>query len=389
MSDRAADDALSSLVTSTASIPPNELDRVVERTARALGATSARVLVADYALVSLQEIGVDGPTGSHQSIDGTLPGRAFVRNEIVFSPEDPTFVCVPLEDQGERLGVLELRHPYWTDEVRAALDPIVRVLVLVLISKRRFTDTVLRSRRVRPLSLAAEMQWDLLPPPTCSTDVVSMSGILEPAYTIGGDAFDFAVNPGRVEFAIVDAVGHGMSAVSMSTSAVNSLRNARREGAGLETAYHDTGAVIRAQFGQSYFVTGQLGALALDTGVLTWLNAGHPRPLLVRDKSFVGELTCAPSLPMGLGGSVAEIATEQLQPGDRVLFFTDGVSEAKSPAGEEFGVPRLADLLVRATLDSVSPAETARRLSTSIVSFNNAGLNDDATLLLVDYHGNH
>jgi serine phosphatase RsbU (regulator of sigma subunit) len=92
---------------------------------------------------------------------------------------------------------------------------------------------------------------------------------------------------------------------------------------------------------------------------------------------------------MGLGGSVAEIATEQLQPGDRVLFFTDGVSEAKSAAGEEFGVPRLADLLVRATLDSVSPAETARRLSTSIVSFNNAGLNDDATLLLVDYHGNH
>ena len=107
--------------------------------------------------------------------------------------------------------------------------------------------------------------------------------------------------------------------------------------------------------------------------MLTWLNAGHPLPLLVRDKTFVGELACAPSLPMGLGGSVAEIATEQLQPGDRVLFFTDGVSEAKSPAGEEFGVPRLADLLVRATLDGVSPAETARRLTTSIVTFNERG----------------
>jgi serine phosphatase RsbU (regulator of sigma subunit) len=233
------------------------------------------------------------------------------------------------------------------------------------------------------------MQWDLLPSPTCSTDVVSMSGILEPAYTIGGDAFDFAVNPGRVEFSIVDAVGHGVSAVSMSTFAVNSLRNARREGAGLETAYRETGTMISAQFGNSYFVTGQLGSIALDTGVLTWLNAGHPLPLLVRDQTFVGELTCAPSLPMGLGGSVAEIATEQLQPGDRVLFFTDGVSEAKSPAGEDFGVPRLADLLVRATLDGVSPAETARRLTTSIVTFNSAGLNDDATLLLVDYHGTH
>jgi serine phosphatase RsbU (regulator of sigma subunit) len=388
MTDAVRSEALSSLLTSTANIPPDQLDRVVSLTARALGATAARVLIADYAQICLQELGVDGPTGAHQALDGTLAGRAFVRNEIVVSPEDPTFICVPLEDQGERLGVLELSHPNWTDDVRATLDPIVRVLVLVLISKRRFTDIVLRSRRAQPLALAAEMQWDLLPPPTCSTEVVSMSGVLEPAYTIGGDAFDFAVNPNRVEFAIVDAVGHGLAAVSMSISAVNSLRNARREGAGIETAYYDTGAVIRAQFGQSYFVTGQIGALALDTGVLTWLNAGHPLPLLVRDKSYVGELACAPSLPMGLGGSVAEIATAQLQPGDRVLFFTDGVSEAKSPDGEQFGVPRLADLLVRATLDSVSPAETARRLSNSIVTFNSAGLNDDATLLLVDYHGN-
>ena len=354
MSDTAGDAALSSFVTSTAGVPPTSSTGCSSSRPARSGRARRRVLIADYALVSLQELGVDGPTGAHQSIDGTLPGRAFVRNEIVFSPDDPTFVCVPLEDQGERLGVLELRHPHWTDDVQAALDPIVRVLVLVLISKRRFTDTVLRSRRAQPLSLAAEMQWDLLPPPTCSTDVVSMSGILEPAYTIGGDAFDFAVNPGRVEFSIVDAVGHGVSAVSMSTFAVNSLRNARREGAGLETAYRDTGTVISAQFGHSYFVTGQLGSIALDTGVLTWLNAGHPLPLLVRDQTFVGELACAPSLPMGLGGSVAEIATEQLQPGDRVLFFTDGVSEAKSPAGEEFGVPRLADLLVRATLDGVS-----------------------------------
>jgi serine phosphatase RsbU (regulator of sigma subunit) len=389
MTDPVRSDALSALVTGTANIPPDQLDRVVALTARALGATSARVLIADYALMSLQELGTDGPTGAHQSIDGTLPGRAFVRSEIIVSPEDPTFVCIPLEDQGERLGVLELSHPDWNDDVRAGLDPIVRVLVLVLISKRRFTDIVLRSRRAQPLSLAAEMQWDLLPPPTCSTEVVAMSGILEPAYRIGGDAFDFAVNPNRVEFAIVDAVGHGMSAVSMSTSAVNSLRNARREGSSIETAYYDTGAVIHAQFGHSYFVTGQIGALSFDTGVLTWLNAGHPLPLLVRDKSYVGELACAPSLPMGLGGSVAEIATVQLQPGDRVLFFTDGVSEAKAPDGEQFGVPRLADLLVRATLDGVSPAETARRLSTSIVTFNSAGLNDDATLLLVDYHGRH
>jgi serine phosphatase RsbU (regulator of sigma subunit) len=134
-------------------------------------------------------------------------------------------------------------------------------------------------------------------------------------------------------------------------------------------------------------VTAQLGSLALDSGVLTWLNAGHPLPLLVRDGSYIGELECRPSMPMGLGGSLAEIATVKLQPADRVLFYTDGVTETRAARGERFGVPRLADFLVRATLDGVSPAETVRRLSMAIMHHNGDNLSDDATLLLVEYHG--
>jgi serine phosphatase RsbU (regulator of sigma subunit) len=173
----------------------------------------------------------------------------------------------------------------------------------------------------------------------------------------------------------------------LSVAAINSLRNARREGSGLEAAYHGTGVVIASQFAQSNFVTGQIGSLSLDTGELTWLNAGHPLPLLVRDGTFIGELACAASLPMGLGGAVSEIATAKLQAGDRVLFFTDGVIETRSLQGEAFGVSRLADFVVRATRDEVSPAETVRRLSISILAYNSAVLSDDATLLLIEYHG--
>lgn len=345
------------------------------------------MLIADYALTSLQELGEDGPTGVRQPIDGTLAGRAFVKDEVVLSGDERALVWVPLAEGSERLGVLELTHPRWTDNLLGVLAPVVRVLALVLISKRRYTDVILRSRRAEAMSVAAELQWDLLPPLTCSTGRVSVSGILEPAYSIGGDSFDYAFNPNAVEFAIVDAVGHGMPAVLKSVAAINTLRNTRRQASGLEAAYHNTGEVIATQLGQSNFVTGQIGALSVDTGELTWLNAGHPLPLLVRDGTFVGELTCAPSVPMGLGGSVREIATVKLQPGDRVLFYTDGVIETRSVEGEEFGVPRLADFLVRATLDRVSPAETVRRLSASIMAYNSAGLSDDATLLLIDYHG--
>ena len=102
-------------------------------------------------------------------IEGTLAGHAFVRDEVVVSGSEPTLVWVPLAEGSERLGVLELSYESWTDDVRAVLAPVVRVLVLVLISKRRYTDAVLRARRHEPLSIAAELQWDLLPPLTCST----------------------------------------------------------------------------------------------------------------------------------------------------------------------------------------------------------------------------
>lgn len=379
--------ALASLLTETADLPASELTRVVDVAGRVLGATSARVLVADYGLVSLQPLGEDGPTGPRQPIDGTMAGRAFARGAVLTSGTGPTTLHVPLAEGSERVGVLELVHPAWTDELLSVLDPIVRVLVLVLISKRRYTDVILRGRRSERLSLAAEMQWSLLPPLTCSTGQVSVSGILEPAYTIGGDSFDYALNPNCAEVAIVDAMGHGMPAVSLSVLAVNSLRNARREGLGLDAAYLDTGAAIEAQFGFPRFVTGQIASLAVDTGVLTWLNAGHPLPLLIRDGSFAGELTCRPSLPMGLGGEVRGIETVALQPGDRVLLYTDGVVESTSPDGEQFGVDRLVDFLVRSTLDGTAPNETVRRLSGSLMAHNAAHLRDDATLLLVEYHG--
>ena len=264
---------------------------------------------------------------------------------------------------------------------------VVSLLALVLITKSRYGDLWVRARRSSALSAAAEIQWDLLPPLSCATAEVGVGGILEPAYAIGGDSFDYAINGRLLEFAIVDAIGHGMSAVLMSAAALNSLRSSRRTGLDLESAYRRADQVIDTQFGNSNYVTGQLGSLDLDTGVLTWINAGHPLPMLVRDGSYVGELTCAPSMPLGLGGPVIEIATEPVQPGDRVLFYTDGITESRSPDGSFFGRERLADFLVRAALEGIPVAETARRLSANVLDHVQAGLNDDATLLLIEYHG--
>ena len=257
--------------------------------------------------------------------------------------------------------------------------------MMAWIVKGRYTDTAARARRSEPLTAAAEVQWDLLPPLACSTERVAVGGILEPAYDIGGDSFDYAFHESRVDFTIVDAIGHGMSAVLMSAAAINSLRNSRRAQLSVAHAYDNADHSIAAQFGDSYYVTGLIGTLDLHSGTLTWISAGHVLPMLVRNGNYAGLLPCKPSRPFGLGGPVAEVAEQALQPGDRVLFYTDGITEARASDGSFFGADRLADLLVRVSLENLPVQATVRHLADSIISFSDVGLSDDATMLLMEY----
>jgi hypothetical protein len=353
----------------------------------ALGAQSARLFVADYSLRRLQQVDQYGAVAVPYEMGGTIGGRAFATGEIIVSENQPTVVSIPLADGAERIGLLELDYENWNGQLPDGWERVISLFVFVLVTKSRYGDLWVRARRCLPLTAAAEIQWDLLPPLSCSTEEVGVGGILEPAYEIGGDSFDYAVNGSHLDFTIVDAIGRGMSAVLMSAAAINSVRSSRRSGLGLEAAYLRAGELIKTHFGNSYFVTGQLGWLDTITGVLTWVNAGHVLPMLVRDGSYIGELTCAPSMPLGLGGVVVEIATQTLQPGDRVLFYTDGITESRSPDGAFFGHERLADFLVRASLENLPVAETARRLSANVLEHVDSGLDDDASLLLIEYHG--
>lgn len=372
------------LLESRSQYGPSDIGGVVDTARVLLGAERAQLHVADYALNSLRLHTSAGPLGEFYPLEGTMAGRAFTTGKIVATD---TIVWIPLIDGRERLGVLELEINDAHARPLSMHADLSAVLVLIIISMRRYTDVWSRTRRALIMSAAAEAQWDLLPPLASGSPEVEVSGILEPAYEIGGDSFDYAINPGRLDLAIVDAVGHGMSAVLMSTAVINSLRNTRRERNSLIEAYRQADGLISRHFGNSNYVTGQLASLDLATGALTWINAGHPLPLLVRNGTYAGELQCSPSMPMGLGGPVVQVAHETLQRGDRVLFHTDGISEAVSPSGGRFGLSRLADFLIRSTLDGLPGAETVRRLSAAVGAHVGQGLNDDATMLLVDFHG--
>lgn len=364
---------------------PTDVLGLLDLMCELLRAKAARFYVADYSLRRLQQIDERGPVGPPQTVAGTLIGRVFTSGQLQIVGTDPTVVLVPLAEGSSPIGVLELDFEVWDGSASQLLDPIVAVFVMAWIVKGRYTDTADRARRSEPLPAASEVQWDLIPPLACSTEQVALGGILEPAYENGGDSFDYAFDASRVDFAIVDAIGRGMSAVLMSAAVINSLRNSRRSRIGIAAAYDNADRTIATQFGDSYFVTGLIGTLDLQDGTLTWINAGHVLPMLVRNSAYAGPLLCRPSIPFGLGGPVKEIAEQTLQPGDRVLFYTDGITEARATDGSFFGDDRLSDLLVRASLENLPVQETVRHLADSIISFSSVGLHDDATMLLVEY----
>ena len=377
--------AVRALYSAAEASPPSSLSVLLDVLCDCVAADSGRLFVVDYGLRSLREVSPVGPVGEPVPVDGTVAGHALVGGAIVATGTHPTVVRVPLVDGTERIGLIELTFDVWIDEWTDVLLLMARTLVLLFKTKARYTDEWVRARRAIPLSAAAEVQWDMLPPLAASAPDVAVAGILEPAYKIGGDSFDYALNGSKLDFAIVDAVGHGMSAVLMAAAAINGLRNVRRESGGLTAAYSQVDDLLVTHFGHSFFVTGQFGSLDVATGQLRWINAGHVLPLLVRNGTFAGELACAPSKPMGLRGNVVEIAEQTLQSGDRVLFYSDGITESRSADGEFFGTDRLADYLVRSTLDRVSVEETVRRLTSNILAFTGGVLNDDATMFLVEY----
>jgi serine phosphatase RsbU (regulator of sigma subunit) len=366
---------------------PSDLAALILEEAQALGLGDAVVYVTDYGQERLVPLpSADYPVGARPvAIDGSLPGRAYTRLQIVETDvggQPRTFV--PLLAGMERLGVLEL-----VGSGAAQLPDTVRdlasLVAQLLISKGLHSDYLECARRLEPMSLAAEMQWGLLPPLTFGSSAVLISGLLEPCYEVGGDAFDYALDAGQAAVGIFDAMGHGVEASLLSTLAVGGYRNSRRIGLDLRDTYTEIDRVVSKHRGGEAFCTAILGQLELATGRFTWVNAGHLVPLLLRAGKVVKTLESDPGLPLGLGGEAPVLSRQALQPGDRLLLVTDGIVEARSPGGELFGEERLIELVRKATASGYSAAEVMRRLKLEILSHQHGRLNDDATILSVEW----
>jgi serine phosphatase RsbU (regulator of sigma subunit) len=252
-------------------------------------------------------------------------------------------------------------------------------------SKLPYGDTLHQVRRTRPLDPAAELVMTMLPPQTFTCERLVVTATLEPAYSVGGDAYDYAVDADSAKVMILDAMGRGMYAAMTSAVALAAMRSARRDGHGLYSMARAADEVILGQFQDGRFVTGFLMDLDLGTGTLRYLNAGHWPAVILRQGKFVRLLDRGRRLPLGMDDPLIEIAEERLEPGDAVLLYTDGITEARDPDGEQFGLHRLTDLAERHAAEGLPAPEKLRRLSHSVIEHLGGPAHDDATLMLLEW----
>jgi hypothetical protein len=403
MNPPAAEEALVRLSAASTYLHPDDIAPAVQVMAADLGLADAVIYLADLEQRSLVRLpSPDEPRGERATlgIDSTEAGRAYrIEKPVVVEAggegsiegggQGRVTVWLPLLDSAERLGTIGATvDADGIDDRRIARWAAFASSVGELIAnKMAYGDVLTTTRRTRPATIAAEMRWAILPPLTFTGRNISVSGVVLPAYEIAGDTFDYAVNGDTAHLAIIDAVGHDLEAARIANLAVGVYRNARRNGQGTIEKYRLMDTVVAAEFGIEKFATAQLGKLDLGTGRLLWLNAGHPQPMVIRGGKQI-DLESEVCLPVGLGGGDGgALADTSLEPGDIVLFFTDGITEARSSSGEEFGRERLAEFVEWAVAAGQTPAETVRLLSHAVLEHQRDVLQDDATLLLVQWSG--
>ncbi|NEK57347.1 serine/threonine-protein phosphatase [Geodermatophilus sabuli] len=376
-----------------AAAPLDAVPAVAAALAEMVEARSATLLVADFsgrAVVRLTSAapGVEGARnrGIEQAetlpLTGTVYERVLRTQQPDVQPEgDGARAIVPVTDRGDAIGLLELELPRSPSAHDIAeIGNAAHALAYVVIAARRHTDVFEWGQRSTPFALAAEIQRRLLPAAyTCEAGQFTLAGWLEPASSVGGDTFDYTLDRDSLQVSITDAVGHQVAAALLATLLVGSLRNGRRQGLDLtaQAGHANDALVAHAESGQ--FVTGQLVRLDLHTGTAEIVNAGHPWPLRLRD-GRVSEIALDIEPPFGVvRGRTYTPQRLPLEPGDRIVFLTDGMEERNA-----------ASLDVAAALAESSdlhPREVVHALGAAVMHATGGDLRDDATMVCLDWYG--
>ncbi|MFF5157770.1 PP2C family protein-serine/threonine phosphatase [Streptomyces sp. NPDC000348] len=382
---KGGDVELGELLAAAEAAPPGEsVDVVAHDLQKRFGAERVSFLFADLVgqrLVRLTAAGGDVTESDRPiGLQGTVYDRVLrsQRQHVEPDSQGGRRVITPVTNRGDCIGVLEVTLQSADDTVLRQVRDAAHALAYIIVTDRRFTDLYHLGRRTTETSLAAEIQHQLLPSASCCEAAqFTLAAGLIPADDIGGDTYDYTLDRDTLHLSVTDAMGHDTNSALLATLLVGALRRARRSGCdALMQANHAHQALLSHSRG---LATGQLLCVDLETGFCELVNAGHPRPLRLRDGT-VEEIRLAVNLPFGVVAPTPYRLQElQLRPGDRLILLTDGMQERGAAA---------VDLAALAhDTRSLHPREAVRSLTAAVLEACHGNLRDDATVLILDWHG--
>jgi len=308
-------------------------------------------------------------------------------------------VCVPLnfvryvesgEQRGDdqRIGVLYLdsreKGTLLSETTRGALETLAAEASVAIENANLYRDKLEKAKMEREMQIAAEIQQSLLPKPRVSLGFVEAYAASIPCRSIGGDFFDYIHEPGTTfGFTLGDVAGKGPPAALMSALMQGMFAAQAQYADGPASAVTHMNKALCRRGLESRFVTLMFGII--KDGQLTYCNAGH-NPPFVLGKSGVRRLEEGGPVVGLLEFAPFAQDTVPLDPGDLIIVFSDGVSEALNAAGEEFGDARLEE--VAAAVRDSSAADIVERIVAAVRVFTKgAPQSDDITCMVIRYLG--
>ncbi|MDQ1073364.1 PP2C family protein-serine/threonine phosphatase [Streptomyces canus] len=354
------------------------------------GAEDVELFMADYSLTVLQPVSVLPHTLVPVSVHNSPPGRAF-GSQKPYREEGPngrTRLHLPVSVRGDRLGVLSLTLSdsdaahRWESELADVADVLGHEVVVA----ERDTDVYLQARRKDRLTLAAEMQWQLLPGRACSRPEYDLGAQLEPAYAIFGDNFDWSATADHLLLYVTNGMGEGIEASLLTNLAINALRNARRAGLSIADQAALADQAVYAHYRGRCYLSVLMFDFDLATGRASVVDAGSPQLLRLRDGS-VERVTFEAQLPLGMFEETDYVAQDfHVEPGDRLVFVSDGVHAVASPKGEAYGEAALTRAIHSTRL--LPAAEVPRAILRELTGHRGEAMpDDDALIVCLDWRG--
>jgi sigma-B regulation protein RsbU (phosphoserine phosphatase) len=335
----------------------------------------------------------------HQGLTGAAAGerRVLRINDVADDPryircesgvETRSELVVPLFLQDRLIGVLDLESavPHaFTAEHERMLVTLGSYIAVALENARLYEDSRESERRLRhEMDSAREIQRQLLPTGAREVPGLDLAAAYVPARDLGGDFYDFfPYGEGRLGFALGDVSGKGTAAALYGTLAIGTVRELVAEHAGEPASMLAllNQRLLSARL-ESRFIAMLFAVFDASSRKLTLANAGGPYPLLVRDGQV--QIIRLEGVPLGLiPDTQYDETTIELQPGDVVLFASDGILESENAALEEFGQQRLSALLAGLSQED-SASLIAEQILQATDAHSGAGIapHDDRTLVV-------